>query len=572
MGTRRQAGIVDLPKRQRDSYLAAGLWETQTIPQQFRASARRWAGRTAVRTADEAWTYAELDRRSDSVAVGLLEAGFAPGDPVIVQLTNSAAVVSAWYGMLKAGLIPVCTLPIHRRHEIEEIAGQTGAVGHLVQAELPSFDLFAFAEEMQRLVPTMTKIISVGAPRGSGGLRVEDLQRTELTPSRVSVLDRIAEAALSDDVAVFQLSGGTTAVPKVIPRCHAEYWYNAVATSSWWGHDADSVLAFALPLVHNAGVANALHAAAAVGAELLLATPAAAVTVPLMAEHHATFLLSPPGLMHEYLAHPQFAAAFAAVEHCVLTAAPVPRTLFDDLQSRGVRVQQAFGMSEGLFMFTPPDAPAELRARTVGVPISDQDEVGVLVPDSNDPVAPGEIGELCVKGPYTIAGYLNAPERNATAFTADGFYRTGDLVRKQVIDGVAGFSIEGRAKDLISRGGEKVNAEEVERLLARSELVTEAALVAMPDDRLGERACAYIVPADPERPPDLASLCAFLEQAGLSKFKWPERVELVEALPRTPIGKVRKADLREDIQRKVAFGGPPSLQLPPTPPSPQETP
>ena len=175
------------------------------------------------------------------------------------------------------------------------------------------------------------------------------------------------------------------------------------------------MLAFGLPLAHNAALTNGLHAAHGAGAALLLGTPAAAVMLPLMAEHGATWTMSPPGLAREYLAHPAFDAAVARLGTWVLTAAPVPRAVFDELTGRGVHVSQAFGMSEGLFMFTPREAATSLRAETVGSPISPLDEVRVFQPGTDIEVAEGETGELAARGPYTIRGYLDAPDRNCEA-------------------------------------------------------------------------------------------------------------------------------------------------------------
>jgi 2,3-dihydroxybenzoate-AMP ligase len=271
----------------------------------------------------------------------------------------------------------------------------------------------------------------------------------------------------------------------------------------------------------------------------------------LMAQHHATWLMSPPGVARDYLDHPRFNDAVAALRTCVLTAAPVTSEVFDALQRRGVHVNQAFGMSEGLFLFTPTAGSDDLRAGTVGLPISEYDEVRLLAPGSEDDVADGETGELCVRGPYTIRGYLDEPQRNIEAFTSDGFYRSGDLAVKLRVGHETGYVLSGRTKDLINRGGEKINAEEIESLLVQHPDIDDAALVAMPDARLGERACAFVVVRDSAAMPTVATLAEFLAARGVAKFKWPERVETVPALPRTNIGKVKKLVLRDMATRAV---------------------
>ncbi|HEV2634592.1 MAG TPA: AMP-binding protein [Actinocrinis sp.] len=544
----KDAGLVPYPAGEVERYLAAGYWRERSIPTAFRDSVALHGERTALITAEGRLSYRELDQVTDAVAAGLLGAGLEPGERVLLQLTNSDQAIQAWYGVLKAGLIPVCALAIHRRHEIEQIARHTNAAAHLIQADFRGFDLLALAGQIQTLVPSVRLTLTVGAAPDTPGIRIEDLARTQVDAARAARLVEVAHALKAHDPAVFQLSGGTTGTPKVIPRLHAEYWYNAQATSTWWGHDHTSVLAVGLPFVHNAGLSNAVHAAHAVGAALLLIPGAAADTVlPLMAEHGATWTVTPPGLVREYAEHPGFPAAVASLTSWMLSAAKVPPAVFDLLTGHGIHVTQAFGMSEGMFMFTPSDAPAALRAGTIGVPISPLDEIRILVPGTETEVAPGEVGELAARGPYTIRGYFDAADRDLEAFTSDGFYRSGDLMRAQWFEGQLGYSLEGRVKDLIDRGGEKINAEEVEGLLLRHPRVREVALVAMPDPRLGERACAFVVAAEDGPPPTLEQFCAHLHDLGVAKYKWPERVEYLDDLPRTEIGKVSKVTLREMV-------------------------
>jgi 2,3-dihydroxybenzoate-AMP ligase len=541
-------GTVPYDQQACARYRDAGLWRDVTIPTQFGEVVRAYRDAPAVITSSGRWSYAELDHASDAVAAGFLDAGLRPGESVILQVNNSIHTVAAWYGLLKAGLIPVCTLAAHRRREIEPIARKVKAAAHLVQAGL-SFDLVSFAGEIRDQVPGIRALFTIGAASDDDGIRIEDLESRAVTSADRDNLRQVAAQTDLTAPAVFQLSGGTTGTPKVIPRLHPEYFYNAVATARWWDLGPGDRLAYGLPLVHNAGIVNALHAAHCCGAALLLTTPAADDLLPLMAAEGATWLTTTPGLAGEYLGHPAFDAAFASVKNCVLTATRTPESIFSALEGRGVHVTQAFGMSEGLLMFTPSDAGAELRAKTVGMPISPLDEVRLLEPGGLRQVAQGAAGELCVRGPYTIRGYLDAPQHNAIAFTPDGFYRTGDIVLAHSIDGLTAYSIEGRIKDLINRGGEKINAEEVETILERHDAIAEAALVAMPDERLGERACAYLVIKAGRTPPTLTSLAAFLAEQGLAKFKWPERIELRDSLPRNPIGKLVKRALRADIEQ-----------------------
>jgi len=539
---------VPFPREFQNRYRAAGLWKDQTLSQAFESIASLDPTRPALVTPALTWSYEDLISKVNNVAAGLLAVGLVPGDRVLLQLSNSAQAVSAWYGLLKAGLVPVCTLAIHREHEIRQIGRKTGAVAHLIQTDFPGYDLNALARTMRSDLPAMRTLITVGRPGDQtpeDAIRIEDLEEREAVPGELAQLERIQDSIDLDKPAVLQLSGGTTGTPKVIPRLHPEYWYNGLAAAQWWGLDPNDRLAFALPIAHNAGVANALLGAHSVGAALLLATPQPDQLLPLMTEHGATWLLTPPGVMRDYLDDHRFDAAFRLVRSCVLTAAPVSQELFDEIQGRGLTVTQAFGMTEGLFLFTPPGASDLLRARTVGVPISAHDEVRILEPGTESLVENGVVGELCVRGPYTIRGYLGEPERNAQAFTSDGFYRSGDLAVKVTIGGEHGYALAGRTKDLINRGGEKINAEEIETLLLQHADIVEVALVAIPDPRLGERACAFVVTRPGTATPTVETLRAYLDSLGVAKFKWPERVESIQTLPRTNIGKIQKRTLRD---------------------------
>ena len=204
-------------------------------------------------------------------------------------------------------------------------------------------------------------------------------------------------------------------------------------------------------------------------------------------------------------------------------------------------------MSEGVIMFIRKSDPEDVRLHTSGRPICPDDEIRLLDEDDNE-VAQGEVGEFCVRGPYTLRGYYGTPEHNARAFTTDGFYRSGDLMREHPS---GNYIVEGRKKDLINRGGEKISAEEVENLILQHDAVKNVACVPMPDERLGERMCAYVV-LRAGRTLALEDLIAFLDGKEIARFKLPERLELVDDLPVSTFGKVSKKTLGEWIADKVA--------------------
>jgi len=536
--------VVPFPAHAIARYRAAGMWGTRTIAAEFQSVAARYPDRDAVVTAAGRTSYRELDERTDRVAAGLVELGLRPGDPVLFQVTNRLETVAAWYGVLKAGLVPVCTLAAHRANEIGGISRRTGAVGHLVEAGTKGSNLIGFAIEQRAGHPTLRHVLTIGAAADAPGVRIEDLGADTSTDLARKVVDDIQARLDPDDVAVFQLSGGTTGVPKVIPRLHAEYWYNAREYARSLGWDDTTRTGHLIPIIHNAGIVCGLHGPHSVGGCLVLTGADLAQALPTLTAQRTTDVLLGHG-HYGAVTGPAFAALAGTLRRVVLSGAKVPPELFARLEAHGVWGGQLFGMGEGFFALTRPDAPREARLTTVGTPMSPLDEFKVLHVGTETELPDGQVGELCCAGPYTLRGYFDAPEQNRQAFTSDGFYRTGDLVAVRVIDGERYLSVEGRIKDLINRGGEKVSAEEVELLLVQHPRIAAAAVVAMPDPRLGERACAFLVARGEPLPPQ--AIQEHLAAQGVAKFKWPERLEWRDELPTTSVNKIDKKALRVEI-------------------------
>jgi 2,3-dihydroxybenzoate-AMP ligase len=548
--------VTAYPAEAVDRYRGAGYWGSLPIAAEFRAVAARVPDREAVVAPDGRLTYRELDEQADRLALGLVQLGLQPGQTAILQISNRLMSVVAWYGLLKAGLVPACSLTAHRAHEIGAISRKTGAVAHLAEAG-GNFDLIAFAREQRAGHPTLRYVLTLGAPArsqppaqpGTDEAQVEDLIEQADPGLARKVVDGIQAGIDPDDVAVFQLSGGTTGVPKVIPRLHAEYWYNARAYAAASGWDETTRNGHLIPVIHNAGIVCGVHAPHSVGGCLLLTTADLDQALPMLAAEQVTDVLFGHG-HYSAVTHPAFSRLASSLRRVVLSGAKVPLPLFEALERHGLWAGQLFGMGEGFFALSSLTAPREARLTTVGTPISPLDEFRVLAPAAEHEVAEGEVGELACRGPYTLRGYFDAPDVNRAAFTADGFYRTGDLVAARWFGEERSISVEGRLKDIINRGGEKISAEEVEVLLLRHPGIQAVAVVPMPDKRLGERSCAYLVATGREL--ELADLQAHLAGLGLAKFKWPERLEWVPALPKTAVGKLDKKLLQREIAAKVA--------------------
>ncbi len=459
--------------------------------------------------------------------------------------------VVAFYGVLKAGLVPVCSIPNHRLHEVSLIAGATQAQVHIFQADYRSYDLTTLSAELAERCPAVTTRIVARGTAADGTVALDDLCATGDAAEARAAVDAVQAELDPESIAVFQLSGGTTGVPKIIPHTHATYLSAARRWSANLGWNEQSVNLHFLPIMHHAGLGTMLLPTHVVGGLAVLSRQIDARTiVELIERHRVTW-------MHFNLAAYEPLIAYAADHECDFSSVTHfswtfirPEMSAKAEELLGATVVGSFGMGEGVHLSCRRDDPAAIRRHTVGSEIGAHDEVRVLQPDSEEATPAGELGELAFRGPSVIRGYYQAPEVNATAFTSDGFLRSGDLGRALTIEGRLVYTIEGRLKDQISRGGEKFMAAELEALLAQHPDVSEVVAVGMPDARLGERVAVFVVPAAgvATTADELQRrFVSYLDELQVAKFKWPERVEVVDAIPKTGIGKPLKHVLRDRL-------------------------
>ncbi len=262
-------GVTCASPGDRERYRAAGAWLDLTAGDLLRQSAALHGGKTAIVTEDERLSYAALDEQSERLGAALLEAGLAPGDRAIFQMGTEIETAVSLFACYKAGIIPVCSLPQHRAVEIGALAELSGARGHFIQADYsPSFDLVEFGLRMGRQHPSLTvRVIARGAAADGCHSLEAMLNGMPLPQARA----RLARVTISpEQVASFQLSGGTTGLPKIIPRFHSEYLGYSAAWNRVFALGRDDVLLWALPLIHNAGTICFLHPAILAGATLVL--------------------------------------------------------------------------------------------------------------------------------------------------------------------------------------------------------------------------------------------------------------------------------------------------------------
>ncbi|WP_454740304.1 AMP-binding protein [Cupriavidus necator] len=544
-------GVVYCPPADAARYFETDAWVDDTLGGALRKTARRHPDRLAFISDERSITFAELDERSERLGAALHQLGLMPGDRAIFQMGTTLDTVVALMGCYKAGVIPVCAVPQYREVEIGQLSTQSEPRAYFVQADFSAFDLPGFARGMAQRHPSLEHlIVARGNPmrrhRSPDEHGLDALIDAIPYETAVDVLARVQVG--SQDVLSFQLSGGTTGVPKIIPRFHAEYIGHALACMRQLGQTEHSRLIWALPLLHNAGQLYVLVPTVAGGmTSVLMPRVDIARMLELIELHRVTHGMSIGPVAPQMIAYQEMSRHDLSSLELFGTM-----TRADALEAHlGVPCFNLFGTTEGLLLGAGARFPAAVRHGTQGFSGCPDDEIRLLVPGTDEPAPQGAPGELCFRGPSSLRGYYKAPEATAQTLTRDGFVRSGDLMTEHVIDGFRCFAFEGRLRDNVNRGGEKIGSEEVEAYVSRHPAVADAKLVAMPDPLYGEKGCIYLILRAGQATPTVAELAAFLVDQGLAKFKCPERIEVVEEFPVTRVGKVDKGALRAMVARRL---------------------
>ena len=545
-------GVAYATNAQSKAYSASGSWVDYTAGDLVRRAASRYGERSALVSDERRICFRELDQRTERIAAGLLRIGLCPGDRALFQLGTTIETVEALIACFKAGIVPVCSVPQYRGVEMGQLAELSHAVAHFVQADFSAFDLVAFARQLAEKHPALRHRIVVRGGTSAQGTVFEEIGRGISLARARELLTAVRIG--SEDVLEFQLSGGTTGLPKIIPRYHAEYIGYAASVARVYGYAVSGSSIWNLPLVHNAAHLNVLLPAFLFGRTIYLQPR---VDIPAFCEC----------IERNKITH---AVSIGPVAPQLLTYSDLRRHDLSSLdifvtmnradileEALGVPAANLYGITEGVILGSSSGDPREARHGTNGTSGCPDDEMRILDVDSEKEMPLGESGELCFRGPSSLRGYFGNEAATREAMTSQGFFRSADMMTARRINGVTYYRLEGRLRDNINRGGEKIGCEEVELFVSRHPAIADAKLVPMPDEFYGEKACAFIVLRPGHKAPVVTDLVEFLVGQGLAKFKCPERIEVVTNFPVTGVGKVDKLAMKRWLaeQRASPAGG-----------------
>jgi long-chain acyl-CoA synthetase len=497
------------------------------VAARLRLTAERYPERPALVCGDETWTYGQLHERVDRATAALQELDVAPGDRVALVLGNTPTFVEAYAATLRAGAAFVPLLPGLAPDELRHALADSGARVAIVGPERAA-DLAALADEL----PDVEHLLAVDAP--DTGL---DDWRDRV--ERAGTPDRVARDA--DDLAALVYTSGTTGRPRgaVLTRGNL----SANQTQSLAGRfevGPDDTVLLVLPLAHIYALNVGLGACMAVGACMLLVERFdPGETLEAMADHGVTVVLGAPPMYIAWLESGLLGDVdLSSVRLAVSGAAPLPVQVLSRFEeATGIAIEEGYGLTEAAPSVTSNSMAPRSRPGSVGLPLP-----GIelrLVDDDGRDVEPGDPGEVWVRGPNVFQGYYGDPEATAEALTADGWLKTGDVGSR---DGDGFLYLVDRLRDLIIVNGFNVYPREVERVLLTDETVSQAAVVGEPHPLTGETVVAHVVPRPgAEVDPDaLIARC----RTQLARYKAPTRVVVVDRLPHTATGKLRRGMLR----------------------------
>lgn len=549
-------GYVPFPDDRAKTYIEDGYWNEMAFHEVLDDRAEQHPDRTAVIGPHRELSYAELAANSERIAAYLQgETDLERLDRVVFQIPNTSEFLEAFFACSRLGVVSVMLLSRHRESEARHVVELTDAKAFVTTGS--RYDLgFDFVEMVDEFADEYSALDQLIAVAGEGEQLPEtwtefSTVRNEYEPSSLSSVD-----VNPSDPGVMLLSGGTTGLPKGIPRTHNDYVFQWEQMADAVGVEEDWVGFPSVPIAHNASlccvVGSAFWAGATVAVEPVLKPDR---LLQLIEDVGGTYSLPVPTQLVDILEHPDRESYdLSSLETLISGGQKVPpRVVYELVDEYGIGFCNIFGMAEGPLICTRPDDDVDTQANTVGRPIApDADEIRIVSEDRQSAVDRGQQGELAVRGPGYFTGYFRTPDENAANFDDDGWFYTEDLLS---FDDDGNYRVHGRIKATIIRGGENIYAPDLEDVIIEHEAVENVAVIGMPDERLGERPAAYVELREDADELTLEDLQTYLRDHGIAVFKRPERLEIVDELPRTEVGKISKVTLEEQITEELKREG-----------------
>jgi 2,3-dihydroxybenzoate-AMP ligase len=541
-------GFIEYNKEDREKYSRLRWWLGITWGDMLDKATDIYPDKIGLVDNVGRWTNREVREKVDRLAIGLMKLGIKPRDWVLIQIPNWHEYILAFFAMQKIGALTVLLIPRHNQSEINHLATLTKPVAWLVPKEYGKIDYQPIIDDVLKQNPQLKHIIQVRAEKKSKYPTLGELiEQAKLTKENLKALEE--RRPDPTEVSHIMPTGGTTGLPKASIRTHNSYITNIEYHSRAWEITSNDTIMVMTPVGHSMAMHWGIGAAIFNYAKLVLLDSVQAADIcECIQKEKVTAFPSVPALVARMLDLEDLEKYdLSSLRTISIGGAPsTPELLRGAYDRLKCIVINGFGSSEGTNTATRPGDSMDIICNTVGRPVCPYDTIKIIDEAGNE--APPNIeGELVSKGPGIFTGYFKSPEENSQIFTKDGFFKTGDKAKK---DHWGNIQITGRIKDIINRGGEKISAIEIENLMSTHPGIGTMAVIGMPDHVLGERICAYVT-----RKPGIRltfeEIIAFLKGKGASVQQLPERIEFVDELPMTKVGKVDKKALREEIKKRL---------------------
>jgi long-chain acyl-CoA synthetase len=547
-----------------DGVPAEIVFEEITMPQALARSAERYPDNPALLFQGTTITYRRLDEMASRFASALVALGVRPGDKVALLLPNIVQMVVAIYGTFRAGAVAVLNNPLYTDRELEHQYNDSGSqylvsldvlvprminlrqktgIRKIISCHIRDFLPFP----LKQLFPFVRKGMHLKTPAAPDVFEFMDLIGKYGPITNPPKLEWESTAALL-------YTGGTTGVSKGVGLTHANLSSNVQQSNAWFPDftPGGEIVLGCLPFFHSFGMTSAMNVAIFYGyANVLIPKPEAKTILEGIARYKATFIPAVPTLYNGMINFPELKKySLKSIKGCFSGGAPLPmQTIRSFEQLTGTQICEGYGLTETSPVTHINPYGGKTKPGTIGVPVSNTDAKLVDVDDYNKEItAPGAPGELCLKGPQIMNGYINRPDETISTLR-DGWLLTGDIA---VFDEEGYFSIVDRKKDMIISGGFNVYPRDVDEVLFTHPKILEACAIGVPDDYSGERVKAYVVLKEGETatPEEIIDYC----KENLVKYKVPKYVEFVQDLPKSAVGKILRKELKTADQAKAGSG------------------